>query len=262
LPQVWYLLYNCATGATTTSTNYLQGTFALNDRVTAIGQTYRIDQVYFSNPGGTQLSITATGSTGCPATTTTTTTTTLAPVNFNISSVCDGGFQDVTINGFTGGNGSYQASDTTYDTASAAISGAFSAVSGSRFYNNQSGNTDRYVAVKDSTGFGLVVKFVNANCTTTTTTTTAAPTTTTTTAAPYDVFFMTEYECDGGSCVATGLQQYGAFPVGFTANPIRYYRPATPTGFAYTVGSRFQSGTPYIIMSSTSFISCETAAGC
>jgi len=262
LPQVWYLLYNCATGENTTSTNYLQGTFALNDRVTAIGQTYRIDQVYFSNPGGTQLSITATGSTGCPATTTTTTTTTLAPVNFNISSVCDGGFQDVTINGFTGGNGSYQANDTTYDNASAAISGAFSAVSGSRFYNNQPGNTDRYVAVKDSTGFGLVVKFVNANCATTTTTTTAAPTTTTTTAAPYDVFFMTEYECDGGSCVATGLQQYGAFPVGFTANPIRYYRPATPTGFAYTVGSRFQSGTPYIIMSSTSFISCATAAGC
>jgi hypothetical protein len=172
LPQVWYLLYNCATGATTTSTNYVDNTFQLNDRVTSIGNTYRIDQVYYSNPGGTQLPITATGLTGCPATTTT--STTLAPVDFTISSVCDGIFQDVTISGFTGGNGSYQANDTTYDNASAAIGGTFSAVSGSRFYNNQPGTTNRYVAVKDSAGFGLVVKFVNANCTTTTTTTTTA----------------------------------------------------------------------------------------
>jgi hypothetical protein len=150
----------------------VDGTFQENDRVTSIGNTYRIDQIYYSNPGGTQLPITATGLTGCPATTTT--STTLAPVNFDISSVCDGIYQDVTINNFTGGNGSYQANDITYDTASAAIGGTFSAVSGSRFYNNQPGTTNRYVAVKDSAGFGLVVKFVNANCTTTTTTTTTA----------------------------------------------------------------------------------------
>lgn len=179
MPQVWYLLYNCATGATTTSTNYVDNTFQLNDRVTSIGNTYRIDQVYYSNPGGTQLPITATGLTGCPATTTT--STTLAPVNFDISSVCDGIYQDVTINNFTGGNGSYQANTTTYDTPSAAISGAFTPVSGSRLFDNQPGTTNRYVAVKDSAGFGLVIKFVNANCTTTTTTTT---TSTTTTAAP------------------------------------------------------------------------------
>lgn len=177
LPQVWYLLYNCANGTTTTSTNYVDGTFALNDRVFSIGNTYRIDQIYYSNPGGTQLPITATGFTGCPATTTT--TTTVAPVNFDISSVCDGIYQDVTINNFTGGNGSYQANTTTYDTASAAIGGTFSPVSGSRTYDNQPGTTNRYVAVKDSAGFGLVIKFVNANCTTTTSTTT-----TTTTAAP------------------------------------------------------------------------------
>lgn len=177
LPQVWYLLYNCANGTTTTSTNYVDGTFALTDRVFSIGNTYRIDQIYYSNPGGAQLPIIATGFTGCPATTTT--TTTVAPVNFDISSVCDGIYQDVTINNFTGGNGSYQANTTTYDTASAAIAGLFTPVSGSRLFDNQPGNTNRYVAVKDSAGFGLVIKFVNANCTTTTSTTT-----TTTTAAP------------------------------------------------------------------------------
>jgi hypothetical protein len=96
----------------------------------------------------------------------------------------------------------------------------------------------------------------------TTTTTTAAPTTTTTTAAPYDIFIMTEYGCDAGSCVATGLEAYGAFPVGFVANPVRYYRPATPTGFAYQVGSIFPGGSPTIIMSATPFVSCPTAAGC
>ncbi len=31
LPQVWYLSYNCATGATTTSTNYVDGTFQENE---------------------------------------------------------------------------------------------------------------------------------------------------------------------------------------------------------------------------------------
>jgi hypothetical protein len=191
--------------------------------------------------------------------TTTTTTTTLPPVNCSISSVCDGSFQDITISGFTGGNGSYLASTTTYDSASNAFSGSFEAVSGSKFYNNQPGNSIRYIVLKDTDGRS-VLKSINADCATTTTTT--STTTSTTTAAPYDIFFMTEYICDNGSCVATGEQKYGAFPVGFSANPIRYYRPATPTGFAYTVGSRFQSGSPAIIMSSTSFISCATAAGC
>ena len=36
-------------------------------------------------------------------------------VNFNILSVCDGIYQDVTINSITGGDSNYQASTTTYD---------------------------------------------------------------------------------------------------------------------------------------------------
>jgi hypothetical protein len=105
--------------------------------------------------------------------TTTTTTTTLPPVDFSISSVCDGEFQDITINGFTGGNGSYLASTTTYDSESAAISGSFEAVSGSKFYNNQPGNSTRFVVVKDTEGRSKI-RSINAGCTTTTTTT-AAP---------------------------------------------------------------------------------------
>ena len=106
--------------------------------------------------------------------TTTTTTTTLAPVNCTISSVCDGAFQDITISGFTGGNGSYLASTTTYDSASNAFSGSFEAVSGSKFYNNQPGNSERFIVLKDTEGRS-VLKSINAGCTTTTTTTAAPP---------------------------------------------------------------------------------------
>jgi hypothetical protein len=104
----------------------------------------------------------------------TTTTTTLAPVNCSISSVCDGAFQDITISGFTGGNGSYLASTTTYDSASNAFNGSFEAVSGSKFYNNQPGNSERFIVLKDTEGRS-VLKSINAGCTTTAAPTTAAP---------------------------------------------------------------------------------------
>ena len=121
--------------------------------------------------------------------TTTTTTTTLPPVDFSISSVCDGTFQDITINGFTGGNGSYLANTTTYDTESAAFSGAFSAVSGSLTYQNQPGNSTRYVIVKDTEGRSKI-RSINAGCTTTTTTT-AAP--------QYNYYEFTS--CDTGATI-------------------------------------------------------------
>lgn len=134
--------------------------------------------------------------------TTTTTTTTLPPVNFSISSVCDGTFQDITINGFTGGNGSYLANTTTYDTESAAFSGSFSSVSGSRTYDNQPGNSTRYVVVKDTDGRSQI-KSINAGCTTTTTTT-AAPT--------YNYYEFTS--CDTGATILR--RSTSAFSLGGT----------------------------------------------
>ena len=90
-PQVWYTLYNCATGETQTSTNYLENTFSINQRVQygtggSILSFYVLSQVY-SNPGGIQWSVASAGGglTLCPATTTTSTTTTLSPVNFTFT---------------------------------------------------------------------------------------------------------------------------------------------------------------------------------
>ena len=66
----WYALYRCSDGSTANSQSYAIGTFAVNDRVTAGGSTYTVTSVLSSSPGGTLLSITGTGLTGCPTLTT------------------------------------------------------------------------------------------------------------------------------------------------------------------------------------------------
>lgn len=75
-----------------------------------------VNQVLTTDPLGTQIGITNSGLTGCPATTSTTTTTTsLPPINVTISSVCTGNTQTISLNSFSGGDGTtYFASDTTY----------------------------------------------------------------------------------------------------------------------------------------------------
>ena len=100
---------------------------------------------------------------------------TLAPVNYTISSVCDGTLQDITISNFTGGNGSYERSTQTYANASDVFNGAFTAVSGSYTYENQPGNEIRYVGVRNTVGASPIIKSINAGCTTQPPTTTAAP---------------------------------------------------------------------------------------
>ena len=146
--------------------------------------------------------------------TTTTTTTTLPPVDFSISSVCDGTFQDITINGFTGGNGSYLANTTTYSTESAAFSGAFSAVSGSLTYQNQPGNSTRYVVVKDTEGRSKI-RSINAGCTTTTTTTT--------TTAPPDCTCWTVVN----ETSSTGNYTYDGCQIGFISRNIPAFATQT-----------------------------------
>lgn len=78
----------------------------------------------------------------------------------------------------------------------------------------------------------------------------------------YDIYLMAEYGCDGFNCVNNELEAYGAFTVGFNPNYIRYYAPSAFTGVAYKVVTRFQSGSPAILMSSTPYVSCPTAAEC
>jgi hypothetical protein len=64
--QEWYTLVNCSTSATATSIAYSINTFAIDARVTSGGNTYRVSAKTTTNPGGTQISITSTGLTGCP----------------------------------------------------------------------------------------------------------------------------------------------------------------------------------------------------
>ena len=66
----WYALYKCSDGSTANSQSYTIGTFAVNDRVESGGSTYTVTSVLTSSPGGTLLSITDTGLTGCPTLTT------------------------------------------------------------------------------------------------------------------------------------------------------------------------------------------------
>ena len=66
---VWHQIQNCDDSSTLTTTSYLQNTFFTNDRVTYAGDDYTIVNTYSSNPGGANVSITATGQYGCPTTT-------------------------------------------------------------------------------------------------------------------------------------------------------------------------------------------------
>jgi hypothetical protein len=185
IQQVWYAMDICYVGGTANSTNYDIGYASVGSRVfgTVSGtpRTLVVNAVLTSNPGGTLIGITNSGLSGCPATTsTTTTTTTVPPVTANISSVCTGITQTITVDTFGGGTGTYFANTTTYGDPGSAIAGAMQSVSGSISYPNQPNGT-RYVYVTSTAG-APVVKSGGQTCTTsTTTTTTTLPITTTTT---------------------------------------------------------------------------------
>lgn len=60
-----YVLVDCLTSGTAFSIVYPKNTFAVNDRVTSSGVTYRIDSVTTTGSAGSYV-LTSTGSTGCP----------------------------------------------------------------------------------------------------------------------------------------------------------------------------------------------------
>jgi hypothetical protein len=133
----------------------------------------------------------------------------LDPVTCDITAVCTGNTQTITLNNFAGGNGTYFANNTTYDNPSSAASGATSVVSGGTVtYTNQPSGT-RYVYV--TSGYRNIVKSGGNTCTTTTTTTTtAAPTTTTTTLPPgFKVSNSSATLCSGGGSSVTTITYSG-----------------------------------------------------
>jgi hypothetical protein len=64
----YYILFNCADATTTTSQRYPVGTFAVDDRVTNGAEVYIVVSTTGNDPGGAQITISATGLTGCPTT--------------------------------------------------------------------------------------------------------------------------------------------------------------------------------------------------
>ena len=65
-PQQWYRIVNCNTTATLNSIAYSPGTFTLNARITYQNYPYVINQIYNTNPGGSQVALVSTGQIGCP----------------------------------------------------------------------------------------------------------------------------------------------------------------------------------------------------
>jgi hypothetical protein len=151
----------------------------------------------------------------------------LPPVTANISSVCTGITQTITVDTFGGGNGTtYFASTTTYASPELAVAGAVTSVTTSRSYSTQPNGT-RYVYVT-STGGAPVVKQGGQTCTTTstTTTTTTLPptstttttsTTSTTTAAPVYSYYVAT-RCDD-PFLQQNFRTFGSYVAGIS---VRY----------------------------------------
>jgi hypothetical protein len=293
IQQVWYAMDICYVGGTANSTNYDIGYAIVGSRVfgTVSGtpRTLVVNTVLTSNPGGTLIGITNSGSSGCPATTsTTTTTTTVPPVTANISSVCTGITQTITVDTFGGGSGTYFANTTTYGDPGSAVAGAMQSVSGSISYPNQPNGT-RYVYVTSTAG-APVVKSGGQTCTTTTTTTTSSTTTTTTpppvtltvngkkstSSGTWYVFYST----DGGSnytrlttAVTTGGLQVGTISgitsgtnVIFVGAPLSFISTNATDGSTSTypaAPTSCQSYTLFATSSQTVFITISsTVSGC
>jgi len=198
-------------GGTRSYTNQPNGTryvYVTSGNVNVIkqdGQTCTTTTSTTTSTTTLPITSTTTTTTTLPITSTTTTTTTLPPVTANISSVCTGITQTITVDTFGGGSGTYFASTTTYGDPASAASGPVTSVSGSRDYTNQPNGT-RYVYVT-STGGAPVVKQGGQTCTTTTSTTTSttttAPTCTSWNVANFNGFGLTDtvfyVDCAGTS---------------------------------------------------------------
>ena len=119
----------------------------------------------------------------------TTTSTTIPPVNFSISTTCEGtgidGTGKISIGSFSGGNGTYYSVGIGIS-AGAALSATPTLLSGATSYNYTALTNGTYhIILRDSSG-SSTTKNISVSCTNTTTTT--STTTSTTTAAPICTF--------------------------------------------------------------------------
>ena len=119
---------------------------------------------------------TTTTTTTAAPTTTTTSTTTLAPVSFDTSVGCEHGVSAdgvAAMVSFSGGSGTYQASDTTYLSQTAAENGTYVDATATKVFSGLSSGITYWVALRDknNTSNKIAHSFILAQCATTTTTT-------------------------------------------------------------------------------------------
>lgn len=200
-PPQYYRIQFCDNFSTGNSFAYPAGSFSVNARVSADNnRTAIVTSISTSNPGGTLLSLTSLGATGCPttttSTTTTTTTTTLASVSFNLFQLgCDGTNPTLRANNFTGGNNSWSYVKIGTSQANAAISSPIYIAFNESNYDflgvyQLLNNQTYYVILADDGGRTAMRSITTAGCFTTTT---AAPTTAAPTTAPpptYNIFYL------------------------------------------------------------------------
>ena len=171
----WYTLTICFGSGTTTTKAYPSDTFNVNDRVhigTAPNQTYyTITTVHISDPGGSHTSPISDSTTSCPST-----------VDYTISSDCPYPLGKITVNGLSGGLGTYQITTNLYSTSVAALAATvWESITTTKDYTSVSDGT-YYVAVRDAGDIeNIISKSVVVACTTTTTTSTTTSTTSTST---------------------------------------------------------------------------------
>lgn len=175
----WYTLTKCFGSGTTTTKAYPSDTFNMDDRVhigTAPNQTYyTITTVHTSDPGGSHTSPISDSTTLCPS-----------EVDYTISADCPYPLGKITVNGLSGGLGTYEITTNLYSTSVAALAATtWESITTSKDYTSVSDGT-YYVAVRDAGDIeNIIAKSIVVACTTTTTTsTTSTSTSTTTTEAP------------------------------------------------------------------------------
>ncbi len=228
-PTTYYRLDSCSAGYgqlyTTIVPNLVSQRYI--DSVTQI--FYVWDNTTTTAPGtiGTNIQLVFAQQNCPPAPTTVApTTTTLAPVNFTISNACSGGSGTVTINSFSGGSGTYQASDTVYTSQVNAFIGNFVSATAPTNYNSVADGT-WWIALRDANNTGnAIAKSIVVSCATTT----AAPTTTTIQVVWYrllscinaDTLFSQSYNI-GTFNLNDRVTFGGAF---FTVEEVRFNQPA------------------------------------
>jgi len=180
----WYTLDECFGSGTITTKAYVPDTFNVDDRVhtgTAPNQIYyTVTTVHTSDPGGSHITPISDSTTLCPT-----------AVDYTISATCPYPAGTITVNGLSGGLGTYEITTNLYSTSGDALAATvWESITTSKDYTSVSDGT-YYVAVRDAGNIeNIIVKSVVVACTTTTTTqpptttTTESPTTTTTTPPP------------------------------------------------------------------------------